>query len=148
MKKLHVAFTVWAVGMMLAVAGPAFAADKGDMAEKKIVLQISDGNPDKQTLVLNVANNLLKYYGPDRVKVEVVAFGPGMNLLLAKNPNKDRIQSLDASGVRFSACENTLAAMTKKLGHKPELVSQAVPVPAGIVRITELSSQGYTLVRP
>lgn len=148
MKKLQIALTAWAVGMMLVVAGPAFAADKGDMADKKIVLQISDGSPEKQALVLNVANNLLKYYGPDRVKVEVVAFGPGLNLLFAKNENKDRVQSLDASGVRFSACENTLAAMTKKLGHKPELMPQAVPVPAGIVRIVDLSSQGYTLVRP
>ena len=148
MKKLQVALTAWAVGMMLMVVGPTYAADKGDLAEKHIVLQISDGSPEKQTLVLNVANNLLKYYGPDRVKVEVVAFGPGMNMLLANNENKDRIQSLDASGVRFSACENTLAAMTKKLGHKPQIVSEAVPVPAGIVRIADLSSQGYTLVRP
>ena len=148
MKKLNIALAAWALGMMLLMTGSAFAADKAGFAEKKIVLQISDGSPEKQTLVLNVANNLLKYYGPDRVKVEVVAFGPGMNLLMAKNPNKDRVQSLDASGVRFSACENTLAAMTKKLGHKPEIMSQAVPVPAGIVRITDLSSQGYTLVRP
>ena len=37
----------------------AFAADK-PFVERKIVLQISDPNPFKQTLVLNVANNLIK----------------------------------------------------------------------------------------
>lgn len=45
-------------------------------AEEKIVLQISDADPSKQTLVLNVANNLIKHYGQDKVDVEIVAFGP------------------------------------------------------------------------
>lgn len=122
-------------------------AVQAQAAEKKVVLQISDSSPAKQTLVLNVANNLLKAF-PDNVKVEVVAFGPGLRLLFANNANAVRVQSLAASGVRFSACENTMHAMTKKLGHAPKLEKDAVPVPAGIGRIIELTEQGYTLVRP
>lgn len=123
-------------------AGAAQAADK------KIALQISDDAPEKQTLVLNVANNLLKHYGPDSVQVEIVAFGPGLKLLFADNANRDRVQSLTASGVRFSACQNTVAAMTKVLGHAPSLSKDAQPVPAGIARIVDLSEQGYLVVRP
>lgn len=139
--------TLWVVGCLLLLTNPLHAANT-DLAEKKIVLQISDGTPEKQELVLNVANNLIKYYGPGRVEIEVVAFGPGLRLLFADNANSDRVQGLDASGVRFSACENTITNMTELLGHPPEINKLAVTVPAGIVRIMALTENGYTLVRP
>lgn len=116
--------------------------------EKKVVLQISDDEPEKQTLVLNVANNLVKHYGQDGVKVEIVAFGPGLKLLFADNANHNRVQSLSATGVNFNACQNTTAAMTRILGYAPKLAAESKPVPAGIARIVDLTAQGYTLVRP
>ncbi|WP_455221813.1 DsrE family protein [Kaarinaea lacus] len=125
------------------------AADEAKaFADKKVVLQISDSDPFKQTLVLNVANNLIKHYGPDKVDVEIVAFGPGLRLLLDGNANSGRIQGLSANGVRFAACNNTLTAMTKQLGEKPKLNSHAKVVDAGVVRVIDLTSEGYTLVKP
>jgi len=125
----------------------ANAADK-TFADTKVILQISDPNPFKQTLVLNVANNLIKHYGPDQVAIEIVAFGPGLRLLFEENVNKGRIQSLSSSGVRFSACSNTINGMSKKLGHPPKLSSNAIKVTAGVVRILELEKQGYKLIKP
>lgn len=137
--------TVWVVAALsLGLAMPGFTADK----EKKIVLQISDAGDDKQTLVLNVANNLQNHYGIDNVKLEIVAFGPGLRLLFKDNVNKGRIDALAKSGVRFSACENTSKNMAKALGYPPKLNAHAVMVTAGISRIVELTEQGYTLVRP
>ena len=117
-------------------------------AEKKVVLQISDGSGDKQTLVLNVANNLQKHYGVNNIKLEVVAFGPGLRLLFDDNANKNRVDNLAQNGVQFSACQNTAEKMTKILGHPPTLIKSAVPVSAGAARIIELSEQGYTVIRP
>jgi len=122
--------------------------DTKPFAEERIVLQISDPDPFKQTLVLNVATNLIKHYGPDKVDVEIVAFGPGLRLMFKDNVNTGRIQGLTASGVTFAACKNTIAGMTKKLGHAPELNSNAVPVSAGVVRIIELENQGFKLIKP
>ncbi|MHB8346786.1 MAG: DsrE family protein [Acidiferrobacterales bacterium] len=133
---------------MLVLGTMLYASPPVQAAETKVVLQISDATPAKQTLLLNVANNLINAYGLDHVKIQVVAFGPGLKLLFAKNPNVVRIQSLSASGVRFDACENTLAAMTKQLGYRPKLDRYAHPVPAGIVQIVKLVHDGYTLVRP
>ncbi|MET0028402.1 MAG: hypothetical protein ABW101_12260 [Candidatus Thiodiazotropha sp.] len=127
---------------------PAWASEAKPFAEKQVVLQISDPDPFKQTLVLNVANNLLKYYGPDRVEVEIVAFGPGLRLLQAGNDNVPRIDGLASQGVRFSACENTIANFTKNLGKPPELNPHAVKVSAGVVRIMDLLDQGYRLIKP
>ncbi len=122
--------------------------DDKPFAEERIVLQISDPDPFKQTLVLNVATNLIKHYGPDKVDVEIVAFGPGLRLLFKDNVNTRRIEGLSSNGVKFSACKNTIAGMAKKLGHKPELNSNAVPVTAGVVQIINLVNQNYKLIKP
>ena len=124
------------------------AEDNKPFAEERIVLQISDPNPFKQTLVLNVASNLIKHYGQDKVDVEIVAFGPGLRLMFKDNVNTGRIKGLSSSGVTFSACKNTIAGMTKKLGHAPELNSNAVPVSAGVVRIIDLQNKGFKLIKP
>lgn len=140
-----------AMGVLLAcvmAAGNAYAAEEKPFAEHKVVLQISDNDPAKQTLVLNAANNLIKGYGVDKVDVEVVAFGPGLNLLLADNANASRIDGLTGNGVRFSACQNTLAAMTKELGKEPALNPRSIKVSSGVVRIVELTEKKYTLIRP
>ena len=124
------------------------ATDDKPFAEKKVVLQISDNNPFKQTLILNVANNLIKHYGVDKVDVEIVAFGPGLRLLFKENPNGGRINGLAGNGVRFAACANTIKGMGKKLGHPPALTTTASVVPGGVVRIMDLVDQGYQLIKP
>ena len=77
-------------------------------AEHKLALQLSDNDPKKEGLVISVAYNLLKFYGPDKVAIEVVTFGPGIDLLKADNPNRTLVDSLVAQGVRFDVCGNTL----------------------------------------
>jgi len=124
------------------------AEDDKPFAEERIVLQISDNDPFKQTLVLNVASNLIKHYGPDKVDIEIVAFGPGLRLMFKDNVNSGRIGGLTSSGVKFAACGNTLTKMTKILGHAPELHSSAGTVPGGAVRIIDLQNQGYKLLKP
>jgi len=140
-----IATLLLAVSTLVSAAPP----EAKPFAEKKIVLQISDQDSYKQTLVLNVASNLIKHYGPDQVDVEIVAFGPGLRLMFADNSNAKRITNLsNDSGVRFSACENTMKKMTQKLGHAPKINPKATPVSAGVVRIIDLVDQGYTLVKP
>ena len=128
--------------------GAVTAAPGADDGIKKVVLQISDPNPFKQTLVLNVANNIIKHYGSDKVEVEIVAFGPGLRLLLDGNSNTGRIQNLSDTGVRFSACANTVKAFSKALEGEPKLNGNAVMVDAGVIRIVDLVDQGYILVKP
>ncbi len=147
MKKLTALLLLFLIAIPFSYQAQASESSK-PFAEQRIVLQISDPNPFKQTLVLNVASNLLKYYGQDKVDIEIVAFGPGLRLLFKDNADTNRISRLSSSGVRFSACKNTIAAMTRKLGHKPVLNSHAVPVSAGVVRIVQLMDKGYKLIKP
>ena len=131
---------------------PAFAQhmplqDK-PFAEHKIVLQLSDGDARKQALVLSVANNLLKAYDPDKVAIEVVAFGPGIDLLFTGNERRKQVESLVAQGVRFDICLNTVDTIERETGKRPEFIPAATPVQVGVGQILFLSENGYTLVRP
>jgi len=118
-----------------------------DFAEKHVVLQISDAS--RQELVLNVANNLQKHYGVDKVAIEVVAFGPGLKTLFANNEiSAPRIEGLAANGVKFSACSNTIAAIKRKTGKEPKINKHSTKVAAGVVRIMDLVNKGYTLIKP
>jgi intracellular sulfur oxidation DsrE/DsrF family protein len=129
---------------VLLVFASARAAEDGPT---KIVLQLSDGGLDKQVLVLNVADNLLASYG-DKLALEVVAFGPGLKLMLADNPNSARLAKLASSGVRLSACRNTVKKMGRMTGKEPTLAEYAVEVEGGAGRIVELMKHGYLLIRP
>lgn len=118
-------------------------------AEAFILLQLSDQDPIKQDAVLDIANNLIKHYGsPDLVEIEIVAFGPGMRLLLAGNTRETRISSLVESGVRFVGCMNTIDTMERKTGKRPELNEHTIPVQTGVAHVVDRVRQGYILVRP
>ncbi len=136
---------------VLAVLGASqtlLAQEAKPFAEHKFVLQISDMDPSKQTLVLNVAGNILKHYGQDQAEVEIVAFGPGLRLLFEDNSNSGRIDGLVDSGVRFFACQNTVTNMSKIIGEPLKVNAHASSGKGGIIRIKELVDSGYMLVKP
>ncbi|WEJ62725.1 DsrE family protein [Thiomicrorhabdus lithotrophica] len=152
MQKLHLQKLI-GLFLSLLVCLPTYAAQSetplpDTFAENKVVLQISDSDPFKQTLVLNVAGNLQRYYEAQNVDIEVVAFGPGVRLMFDGNTNSSRINNLIANGVRFSACDNTINNMAKKLGYKPKIQESVVIVPAGAGRILQLNKAGWQILKP
>ena len=131
------------------------AASVADESTKvhRLALQISDKDPQKMNTVLNVAANVSRYYSElgQEVEVEVVAFNLGLHMLREDtSPIRERMQNYAKSmpNVKFMACANTLAAMTKKEGSEPPLFEFAEMVPAGVVRLMELDEQGWTIIRP
>jgi intracellular sulfur oxidation DsrE/DsrF family protein len=117
-------------------------------AEHKVVLQLSDNDPKKQGMVISVANNLMKFYDPDKVAVEIVAFGPGIDLLRPENPNRKLVESLVAQGARVDICLNTVDTLERETGKRPDYIAAATPVQVGVAQILFLTENGYTLVRP
>ena len=138
------------------LALPIFAGAPGaaNAIEKhRLALQISDDDAAKMNAVLNVAANVSKYYSDkgDEVEIQIVAFNAGLTMLRAdKSPVLDRLKSFKQGmpNVSFMACENTLAAMTRKEGKEPPLVPNATRVTAGVVTLIELGEKGWTIVRP
>ena len=120
----------------------------------RLVIQVDQNDPAVMNLALNIATNVIEYYrakGED-VNVDVVTYGPGLHMLRADtSPVKDRIKSLkDAafpSKIQFSVCD-TKEGMEKKEGQPITVLSEAVVVPSGVVRLMELQEKGWSYVRP
>ena len=145
--RVGVALTILTAAATPTRAQQAPLQDK-PFAEHKVVLQLSDDDPRKQRLVLSVASNLMKFYDPDKVAVEIVAFGPGIDLLKPENPNRKLVESLVAQGARVDICLNTVDTVERDTGRRPEFIAAATPVQVGVAQILLLTENGYTLVRP
>jgi uncharacterized protein len=114
----------------------------------KLVIQVSTDDISTQTVALNNSINLQRLYGIDNVIIEVVAYGPGLNLLTTESSAANRVKSLAAHDITFSACQNTMDAVMKKTGKLPVLLEGVQTVNAGVARIMELQEQGYAYIRP
>lgn len=139
------------VATLAAVATPAAAAGmpgEGPFIAHRVALQISENSPALQGTVINNAFNILKYYGPDKVAIQVVAFAGGIELLRIGNKESERIESLTKQGVIFDACENTMAAYERRTGKAFPRNPLSRPVPAGVVQLITLNEHGYTIIRP
>ncbi|HXD44478.1 MAG TPA: hypothetical protein VN655_05015 [Pseudolabrys sp.] len=144
---------VFGAALLAFVSLSAAAEDKAPIIDKPfadhhLALQLSDNDPKKQALTLSVANNLLKYYGPDRIAIEVVTFGPGVDLVRAGSPHRAEVDSLISQGVQFDVCMNTVDTIERETGKKVDLNPRAVKVVAGVAQILALTEKGFTLVRP
>ena len=146
-----------ALAVVAALAAGIVTAMPGQAAEKthRIVFHVDQNDPALMNLTLNNVSNILEYYHGkgEQAQVEVVAYGPGLNMLRAdKSPVKDRLTRIKAasfpSKVQYSACHNTMKGMEKKEGHAIAIVPEATVVPAGVVRLTELQEQGWAYIRP
>lgn len=129
----------------LAFTAPSYAHMTHAFATHHVVFQISNGSAQEQELVLANAANVLKYYGPDKLQLEIVAFGPGLRLLLKHNVHAKMIQSLHAEGVEFAACHNT---MLKLHLTKADLNPVSHVVPGGVIEIMRRESEGWNYIRP
>ena len=130
-----------------------FTAVLADDYAHKIAIHVDQNDPALMNLALNNADNVKKYYESkgEKIAIEIVAYGPGLNMLRADaSPVKDRISvmSLENPDLTFAACGNTHRKMSEKAGKDIELVSEAKMVPSGVVRLIELQEAGYAYLRP
>ncbi len=126
---------------------PTFIHDL-PFAKYKLVLQVSSANQQLWNLTLNNVQNVLDNFGQSNVRIVVVAYGPGLLMLLKNSAVSERLAAQDAEGVEFDACHVTMEAMAKKLGHMPVLAPSAVIVPGGVVRLMQLQKNGFAYIKP
>lgn len=116
------------------------------MEPRQIVFSINRGDDETIHHVLSSANNVLKFYGPEKVHMRIVAYYHGIRALLKSQ--KDiavRVDALQQYDVEFVACENTMRTKHIK---KEELIDDVEIVTAGIVEITERVKEGWIYIVP
>jgi intracellular sulfur oxidation DsrE/DsrF family protein len=118
-----------------------------------LILQVNTNDPAAMNLALNNATNVTQYYkdAGEKVKIEVVTFGPGLHMLREDtSPVKTRIEemALSTPEVSFKACGNTQEKMQKAENKDIPIVRQAEVVKSGVVRVMELQELGWAYVKP
>jgi len=144
MKKLVLALFVTLVSSLGALA---------EGVTHYVAIHVDQSDPKVMNMALNNAQNITAYYEAqgDSVVIEMVAYGPGLNMLVeGKSPVADRISSmsLQFENLSFSACGNTMRKMAAKTGKPVVLLDEANQVPSGVVQLVTLQEQGYAYIRP
>lgn len=112
---------------------------------QKVVLQVSDADPAKWNLALNNARNIQADLGKDKVEVEIVAYGPGLDMLKADSKVNGRLAQAIDSNIGLMACENT---MRNTKVSKDDMYHGIRYVDAGVVHIMKRQREGWAYVRP
>lgn len=111
----------------------------------RMVIQMSDSDPQKWNLALNNAHNALDELGPNALQLEIVAYGPGIGMLKADSPVAQRVADALGHNVRIVACENTMWA--QKLT-KPDMLPGIGYVSSGVVELVLRQQSGWAYIRP
>lgn len=112
----------------------------------RIVLQVSDDDPKKWNLALNNARNAQQDLGGSQnVDIEIVAYGPGINMLKIDAVTANRVSDAIKTGISIVACENTMGAQKIE---KAEMNPSISYVPAGVIQLMRRQQQGWAYVRP
>jgi intracellular sulfur oxidation DsrE/DsrF family protein len=119
----------------------------------RLILQVNTNDPAAMNLALNNATNVAEHYKElgEKVKIEVVTFGPGLHMLRDDtSPVKARIEqmALSTPEVSFKACGNTQEKMHVAEKKDIPIIPQAKVVKSGVVRVMELQEKGWTYVKP
>ena len=138
--------TIMTALLMLGLAGPFAAAQSADKAGKPgVVLQVSENNPAIWNLALNNAENVQDALGKDNVNIEIVAYGPGLNMLKFDSEAAPRLKKAEANGVGLMACGTTMKKM--KVTEK-DLAGGVKVVPGGVIEIMNKQREGWAYIKP
>lgn len=143
MKQVLAMLSVLAGLAGFATAPAALAAGQKSMTHA--VLQVSDNDPHKWNLALNNAQNMQQALGKDKVTIEIVAYGPGLNMLKADSKVAARLNAALDNSVELAACATTMKKMKIT---KSDLVGGATVVPGGVIEIMKRQSEGWAYIRP
>ena len=135
-------------GVALMASWPMHAADTPVGRPKtihKVVFQVSDSEPQKWYLTLSNVKNVQQDLGIKNVQIEVVVYGPGLDMVLLETEIAEKIDEAIGSGVKIVACENTMIG--RKLTHA-DMYTAIDYVKAGVVELMKRQREGWAYIRP
>jgi len=129
---------------LVAAVAPQLAFAQNTTARNRALFQVTDNEPARWNMILNNIQNLRDGVGGEPVEIELVAFGPGINMLKADSSVKQRIAEALKSGVKVNACQNTMS--NAKLV-PADMLPEIGYVPSGVVEVMRKQQQGWSYIR-
>jgi uncharacterized protein len=128
-----------------AAAVPALAQQKKNAAKQRVVFQVSDNDPARWQLALNNARNVQTDLGKDNVQIEIVAYGPGLNMLKAESKVAGGLAAALDDSVGLIACENT---MHNTKTTRDDMYAGISYVQAGVTHLMKRQQERWAYIRP
>jgi len=135
-------FVAAGAAALVAIALPAAAQPQP--TKNRALFQITDNDPARWNLILNNMANLRDGVGGEGAEIELVAYGPGLLMLKADSPVKERLAEALKSGVKINACQQTMRGMKFVPG---DMVPDIGYVPSGVVEVMRKQQQGWAYIR-
>jgi len=129
---------------LLAGLLPSLAAAQTAAPRNRALFQVTDNDPARWNMILNNMQNLREGVAGEPVEIELVAYGPGINMLKGESAVRQRIAEALKSGVRVNACQNTMSGM--KLT-PADMLPEIGYVPSGVVEVMRKQQQGWAYIR-
>jgi hypothetical protein len=131
---------------LAALALSAHAQTTAQPRKHRLIIQVTDNDPARWNMVLNNTKNAQDDVGgADKIEIEIVAYGPGINMLKKESIVGERIADAVKSGVKIVGCENTMKGF--KLS-KDEMLPTVGYVPAGVTELMKKQEEGWAYLRP
>jgi intracellular sulfur oxidation DsrE/DsrF family protein len=128
----------------LALQFPSMAFADFLATKPRAVFQVSDADPAKWNLTLANVANAQESLGKEAADIEIVAFGPGIDMLKKDSPVAPRVAEALHNGVRIVACQNSMRS--RKLT-PADMLPDIGYVPSGVVEIMQREREGYAYLR-
>ncbi len=119
--------------------------------EIKVLFHLNSGDQANMKEVLDETESLLNLYKRthQQARVEVIANGEGLNLLLAgRSPYPSRVDKMmkEYKNLQFAACLNTLDRF-KDQGIRTKLLPGAIVIDSGVAQIVRLQQEGWIYIQ-
>jgi len=139
---------LFAMLFLLAIL-PAQAADPQTKRNKapahKVIFQVSDSDPQKWYLTLSNIKNVQKELGKGKVRIEVLVYGPGLDMVTLETEVAEKLEEAMGNGVKIVACENTMIG--RRLT-RSDMFPGIGYVKTGVVELMKRQRAGWSYVRP
>ncbi len=135
------ALSVAASANVFATQAPAHPWGNGPF---RVLLEVNQNNPKEWKLAIANLATMEKVVGMDTAHAEVIAWGPGLKMLMKHSPVAKDIKSLSMYGVQFSACGQTMKHMHVT---KSQLTDGVTVVPGAMAEIVKRHAQGWAEIK-
>ena len=136
--------TILAVTVLLLVAVFAALSQAPSGPKYQVVFQMTEPEGQSWEMLVGHVNNLRSALSKDGVQVEVVFFGPGLNMLLKKNTAyAERLKQLSDAGVTLAACRNAMRFLSVTT---EDLFPFATQVDSGAAEVVRKQKAGWQYI--
>jgi hypothetical protein len=139
MKKTILCVFILTLAMVFAAISQTPAAPK-----HRVVFQLTEPEGMAWDMVIAHVTNMRAAFAKDGSEVEVVFFGPGLNMLLKKNTAyEERLKQLADSGITLAACQNAMRLLNVKT---EDLFPFAKQVDSGVAELARKQEAGWAYI--